>query len=57
MKASAFGMSAFTVFAYTLDKKGRVFEEIVWGEYNDLNEARRAIYPYRNVKELKFQIV
>ncbi|MEK4790468.1 hypothetical protein [Bacillus sp. FSL K6-2971] len=56
MKASTFGMT-FTVFAYTLDKKGRVIEEVVWGEYNDLNEARRAIHPYRNVKELKFQIV
>ncbi|WP_303983038.1 hypothetical protein [Niallia circulans] len=56
MKASAFGMTAFTVFAYTLDKKGRVFEEVVWGEYNDLNEARRAIRPYRKVKGLLFHI-
>lgn len=56
MKASKLGMCPFKLFAYLLDDKGRVTEETEWGEFNDLNEARREIKAYQNGK-LKFQIV
>ncbi|KXZ22342.1 hypothetical protein P4T89_13010 [Bacillus nakamurai] len=55
MKASKLGMYPFTLFAYLLDDKGRVIEEVEWGEFNDLNEAHREIKEYQNEK-LKFQI-
>lgn len=56
MKASKLGMYPFMLFAYLLDYKGRVIEEVEWGEFNDLNEAYREIKTYQNEK-LKFQIV